>query len=43
QGVARELFDLVRRAQEAGLDAEAELRAAARAYRDRVRAWESNA
>ncbi|NUT12684.1 MAG: MazG family protein, partial [Nonomuraea sp.] len=29
QGVARELFDLVRRAQEAGLDAEAELRAAA--------------
>ncbi|MEU1393136.1 MULTISPECIES: MazG family protein [unclassified Nonomuraea] len=43
QGVARELFDLVRRAQEAGLDPEAELRAAARAYRDRVRAWESNA
>ncbi|MGW6496699.1 MazG family protein [Nonomuraea angiospora] len=41
QGVARELFDLVRRAAEAGLDAEAELRAAARAYRDRVRAWES--
>ncbi len=27
QGIARELFDLVRRAQEAGLDAEAELRA----------------
>lgn len=43
QGVARELFDLVRRAQEAGLDPEAELRTAARAYRDRVRAWESNA
>ncbi|MFI7695715.1 MazG family protein [Nonomuraea sp. NPDC049655] len=43
QGVARELFDLVRRAQEAGLDPEAELRAAARAYRDRVRAWEANA
>ncbi|MEV3983095.1 MazG family protein [Nonomuraea sp. NPDC049758] len=43
QGVARELFDLVRRAQEAGVDPEAELRAAARAYRDRVRAWESNA
>ncbi|MEU4573755.1 MazG family protein [Nonomuraea sp. ATR24] len=41
QGVARELWDLVRRAQEAGVDAEAELRAAARAYRDRVRAWES--
>ncbi|NRQ34453.1 MazG family protein [Nonomuraea sp. NN258] len=41
QGVARELFDLVKRAAEAGLDAEAELRAAARAYRDRVRAWES--
>ncbi|MFG2076598.1 XTP/dITP diphosphohydrolase [Nonomuraea maritima] len=43
QGVARELFDLVRRAAEGGLDAEAELRAAARAYRDRVRAWESSA
>ncbi|WP_043628738.1 MazG family protein [Nonomuraea candida] len=42
QGVARELFDLVRRAAEAGLDAEAELRAAARTYRDRVRAWESS-
>ncbi|MET9336758.1 MazG family protein [Nonomuraea sp. NPDC003804] len=41
QGVARELFDLVRRAQQAGLDAEAELRAAARTYRDRVEAWES--
>ncbi|MGW0804177.1 MazG family protein [Nonomuraea sp. NPDC002799] len=41
QGVARELFDLVRRAGEAGLDAEAELRAAARTYRDRVRTWES--
>ncbi|MFI6599028.1 MazG family protein [Nonomuraea sp. NPDC050536] len=40
QGVARELWDLVRRAQEAGLDLEAELRAAARAYRDRVHAWE---
>ncbi|MFI7618127.1 MazG family protein [Nonomuraea terrae] len=43
QGVARELFDLVRRAAEAGVDAEAELRAAARAYRDRVRSWESSA
>ncbi|MFC4008309.1 MazG family protein [Nonomuraea purpurea] len=42
QGVARELFDLVRRAAEAGLDAEAELRAATRTYRDRVRAWETS-
>ncbi|TDE32577.1 MazG family protein [Nonomuraea mesophila] len=42
QGVARELFDLARRASEAGLDAEAELRAAARTYRDRVRTWESS-
>ncbi|WP_327089344.1 MazG family protein [Nonomuraea sp. NBC_01738] len=41
QGVARELFDLVRRAQAAGLDPEAELRAAARDYRDRVHNWES--
>ncbi|MEU7858861.1 MazG family protein [Nonomuraea sp. NPDC049141] len=41
QGVGRELFDLVRRAQDAGLDAEAELRAAARYYRDRVLRWES--
>ncbi|WP_084957134.1 MazG family protein [Thermoactinospora rubra] len=41
QGVARELFDLVRRAREAGLDPEAELRAAALSYRDRVLAWES--
>ncbi|MGN9840726.1 MazG family protein [Nonomuraea sp. H19] len=41
QGVARELFDLVRRAAAGGLDAEAELRAAARTYRDRVHAWES--
>ncbi|MEU6999611.1 MazG family protein [Nonomuraea sp. NPDC046570] len=41
QGVARELFDLVRRAQAAGLDPEAELRAAARAYRARVEAWET--
>ncbi|MFI6325420.1 MazG family protein [Nonomuraea sp. NPDC050556] len=43
QGVARELFDLVRRAQAGGLDPEAELRSAARAYRDRVVAWESRA
>ncbi|MFD1545515.1 MazG family protein [Nonomuraea guangzhouensis] len=41
QGLGRELFDLVRRAQDAGLDAEAELRAAARSYRDRVLRWES--
>ncbi|MFI6712070.1 MazG family protein [Nonomuraea sp. NPDC050478] len=41
QGVARELFDLVKRARSAGVDPEAELRAAARTYRDRVRAWES--
>ncbi|MEO3812122.1 MazG family protein [Sphaerisporangium sp. B11E5] len=40
QGVGRELFDLVGRARAAGLDPEAELRAAARDYRDRVRAWE---
>lgn len=41
QGVARELFDLVRRCLEAGLDPEAELRAAALTYRDRVLNWES--
>jgi XTP/dITP diphosphohydrolase len=41
QGIARELFDLVRRAGEAGLDPEAELRAAARSYRQRVHAWET--
>jgi XTP/dITP diphosphohydrolase len=35
-----ELFSLVARAREAGLDPELELRAAARRYRDRVRAWE---
>jgi XTP/dITP diphosphohydrolase len=35
-----ELFALVAKAREAGLDPELELRAAARAYRDRVRAWE---
>jgi XTP/dITP diphosphohydrolase len=35
-----ELFALVARAREAGLDPELELRAAARSYRDRVRAWE---
>ncbi|MEV5575696.1 MazG family protein [Spirillospora sp. NPDC052269] len=34
------LFSLVRQAQAEGVDAEAELRAAARAFADRVRAWE---
>jgi XTP/dITP diphosphohydrolase len=34
------LFELVGRARAAGLDPELELRAAARAYRDSVRAWE---
>jgi XTP/dITP diphosphohydrolase len=38
--VGAELFALVARARRAGLDPELELRAAARAYRDRVRAWE---
>jgi XTP/dITP diphosphohydrolase len=38
--VGAELFALVARAREAGLDPELELRAAARTYRDRVRAWE---
>jgi XTP/dITP diphosphohydrolase len=36
-----ELLALVARAQEAGLDPELELRAAARAYADSVRAWEA--
>jgi XTP/dITP diphosphohydrolase len=39
-GLGQELFDLVRRARAAGLDAELELRAAALAYAERVRAWE---
>jgi XTP/dITP diphosphohydrolase len=38
-----ELFELAARARAAGLDPELELRAAARAYRDRVRAWEATA
>jgi XTP/dITP diphosphohydrolase len=38
--IGAELFALVVRAREAGLDPEQELRAAARAYRDRVLAWE---
>ena len=37
-----ELFRLVARARAAGLDPELELRAAARRYRDRVRAWEQS-
>jgi XTP/dITP diphosphohydrolase len=38
--VAAELFALVARAREAGLDPELELREASRHYRERVRAWE---
>jgi len=38
--LGRELFRLVARARELGLDPEMELRAAARRYRDRVGAWE---
>jgi XTP/dITP diphosphohydrolase len=38
--IGAELFALVARARAAGLDPEAELRAAARAYRERVVAWE---
>jgi XTP/dITP diphosphohydrolase len=38
-----ELFALVARARAVGLDPELELRAAARAYRDRVQAWEEQA
>jgi XTP/dITP diphosphohydrolase len=37
----RELFALVNRARAEGLDPELELRAAARAYADRVRTWEN--
>jgi XTP/dITP diphosphohydrolase len=39
--LGRQLFDLVRQARAEGLDPEAELRTAARAYRDRVRDWEN--
>ncbi len=39
--LGRELFALVAQAQSAGLDAELELRAAARAYASRVRAFEA--
>jgi XTP/dITP diphosphohydrolase len=38
--LGRDLFLLVARAREAGLDPEMELRAAARRYRDLIRAWE---
>ena len=38
--IGRELFRLVAKARELGLDPETELRAAARRYRDLVRAWE---
>jgi XTP/dITP diphosphohydrolase len=38
--IGRALFRLVARAREAGRDPETELRAAARRYRDLVRAWE---
>ena len=40
EDIGRELFRLVARARELGLDPEMELRAAARRYRDLVRAWE---
>ncbi len=40
-GLGARLFQLVRQACAEGVDPEAELRAAARAYRDRVRDWES--
>ena len=38
--IGRELFRLVARTRELGLDPEMELRAAARRCRDRVHAWE---
>ncbi len=38
--IGAELFRLVAKARAAGLEPETELRAAARRYRDRVRAWE---
>jgi MazG family protein len=40
EDIGRELFRLVARARELGVDPEMELRAAARRYRDRVHAWE---
>ncbi|GAA3442298.1 MazG family protein [Planomonospora venezuelensis] len=41
EGLGGRLFELVRQAHAEGLDPEAELRAAARVYRDRIRAGES--
>ncbi|REE96148.1 MazG family protein [Thermomonospora umbrina] len=41
EGLGAELFEVVRRAQEAGEDPEAALRSVARAFADRVRSWES--
>ncbi len=41
EDIGRELFRLVARARELDLDPEVELRAAARRYRDLVRAWET--
>jgi XTP/dITP diphosphohydrolase len=40
--IGAELFRLVTRARDAGIDPELELRAAARRYRDLVRAWEQS-
>ncbi|MBO0831380.1 MAG: MazG family protein [Actinobacteria bacterium] len=40
--LGQDLFDLVNRARAEGLDAELELRSAALAYADRVRAWETS-
>jgi XTP/dITP diphosphohydrolase len=40
EDIGRELFRLVARARQAGLDPETELRAIAGRYRDLVRAWE---
>ena len=42
EDIGRELFRLVVKAREAGRDPEMELRAAARRYRDLVRAWEGS-
>ena len=40
EDIGTELFRLAARAREAGLEPEMELRAAARRYLERVRAWE---
>jgi XTP/dITP diphosphohydrolase len=40
--LGQELFDLAARARALGLDPELELRSAALAYADRVRAWEAS-